>query len=220
MSRFQRRAQAAIERRNGGAEVAHQSKSFEQLVGQANREALKPYIDEVMQDASQQILQRLAQAQMQMAAPIQVRLTVLEKIVMEKLGETKESLAERVLQVEDEATGHVKVEDGAQVGDQLRTIGWVKVEEQENYNAPMELTIHSLGKSPRPEVPFQTYKELEEGLVGIKAGETREIVVNLSTGDTTKAYTFKIAVSRVSRPVAQTPSPAPEVANVASANAE
>ena len=79
----------------------HQTRSFEQLVGKANQEALKPFIMQQLNFLGMQ----LRQSQIRDLASIQMRIMALEKFMIEKLGITEDDLAVKVAELEDEATG-------------------------------------------------------------------------------------------------------------------
>lgn len=202
LNRFQRRAQAAIERKGTKGGV-HQERSFQELVGQANRDALKPFILECVNELEPILRQEFSRLLIESLAPVQTRLMVLEKLAMEKWGVTEETLALRLLDVEDEATGHVMTLDPAEAGDLLRVTATLRVEGQEKWSKPMNLIIRRLAKPQlNPEtgqLSFQTYPELEQALVGAKVGETRETPVEIVNGEVTVKYNFKVTVDRVSR---------------------
>lgn len=181
----------------------HATQSFEQLVSIANREALKPFIVEtiasIVEQRVQQAEQTISRYIIDALAGVQTRLMVLERIVIAKLDETPDSLSEKILEVEDEATGHAKATDAATVGDLLRTTLKVRTPDTDKFSSPTPVIIRRLAVQD-PGQPFQTYPELERGLLGALPGETREVRVPVIVqGSDATEYIFAATVDRISR---------------------
>ena len=132
---------------------------------------------------------------LQMMAPVQTRLAVLEKLAMEKLEETPESLAVRIADLEDAALGyeHVEMEE-VETGDMVR--GIIQIQPASGDEAPPaeKITLFRVGQPP-----IQTMEELEQGVLGMIEGETKQITVKSAnpTEDSTLTVLFK--VERISR---------------------
>lgn len=206
MNRKERRALEKMEKKG-----MHATQSFTQMVGKANQEALKPFIQEQVINAVRIIQANLARQQLEALAGVQTRIVVLEKIVKEKLGYTEEQLADMILQVEDEATGHTENTSGAVEGDLVRMRVAGKPASEEKYGPETKLSVHHLAKEPT-----QTHLDLEKGIIGMKKGETREIEVQFpqkdEQGNEKEAlkYAFKVTLDRASTPPAQAEAPATE----------
>lgn len=185
----------------------HQTRSFEQLVGKANQEALKPFIMQQLNYLGMQ----LRQSQIRDLASIQMRIMALEKFMIEKLGITEDDLAVKVAELEDEATGLIQVTDrGAEAGDTLRATINVKTESQEDFGTDQRMQIDRLAQEP-----YTVTKDFEEQLLGLKDGETRE--VQMDEGKTL----VKVKADRLSTPKVkpQPPAVAQEVVEEAAAQA-
>lgn len=174
----------------------HQTRSFDQLVGKANQEALKPFIMQQLNFLGMQLRQQMIQD----LSSVQMRIMALEKFAIEKLGITEDDLAVKVAELEDEATGHILSEEGAIAGDILRATINVKTESQEEFGPDQRMQIDRLAQEP-----FTVTEDFEKQLVGIKVGETRE--VQMDEGKTL----VKVKADRVStlknkpEPVAEAP---------------
>lgn len=143
--------------------------SFEQLVGKANQEALKPFIMQQMNLMGMQ----LRQASLKELSSIQMRIMALEKFAIEKLGITEDDIANKVAELEDEATGFILTEEAAVAGDLLRATIQVKTEGQEEYGPEQRMQIEKLAQQP-----FTVTEGFEAQLVGIKTGETRDVTMD------------------------------------------
>lgn len=213
MNRKERRAAEKMQKKG-----MHPNQSFSQLVGEANREALKPFIQEQVINAARIIQANLARQQLESLAGVQTRIVALEKIVKEKLGYTDDQLAELILVVEDEATGHTENTEGARQGDLVRVrIAGRPVSsdpsKDQGFGPETKLSIHHLGNEPT-----QTNPDLEKGMLGMKKGETKEIEVDFPQKDEQGnekepiKYLFKVTVDRASTPPAKAEAPTQEAA--------
>lgn len=172
----------------------HQSQSFEQLVGAANRNALKPFIIETAVELVNDLGNQLAQRLFGQLGNIQTRIMALEKVLQQKFGLSEADIQNIVMDVEDEATGHTKVDRPAQAGDLLRVSAATKAKDQTEYNPSVRKEVNSLGAAK----PTLT-KVVDEALVGMSSGETKEVTI----GD--GAMTVRVTVDRVSAPPAAAP---------------
>lgn len=187
-------------KRSKGAGKPRATMSFEQLVGKANQEALKPFIMQQMNFLGMQ----LRQSFLRELGSIQMRIMALEKFAIEKLDITEDDIANKVAELEDEATGFVVSDTGAVAGDLLRATIKVKSEGQDDFGPEQRMQIDKLAQQP-----FTVTEDFENQLVGIAQGETRE--VKMDEGKTLVLVT----ADRVS-----TPKPQPKVEAVAEVTEE
>jgi hypothetical protein len=115
-----------------------------------------------------------------------LKISVLESILIEKLGETEGSIDARLLSEEDRIEGYSEVHDETKQGDFVRIAIKDKAEEKSD---SMLLKIKSLGNEQGLD------KAIQEGIYGMKTGETRDISVKLNDAD----FTFTVRLNRVSR---------------------
>lgn len=116
------------------------------------------------------------------------RLTALEKLVLEKTNTSDEDYAERVVDVQDNFYSLAKVSDAAVLGDVLRVEVSTKAKDQEEYQGKSRFMIQSLGSGRAIGV------QLEEALVGMNIGETKELEFGVDN-----SMVAKITVNRISR---------------------
>ena len=176
------------------------NQSFADLVGKTNRDALKPEIAKQVAEQMRDLGNQLNANMMQVMSSMQVRITGIERILMEKHNLSEEDIREGVAIIEDEAMGLEKLAEVTgvvQVGDTLRaelSVRNPKVEEE--WPKPYRQEFPKIGESPH-----QTTKEFETELMGMKVGETKEIVFDEKT-------LVRITAERISRPI-----PKPKVAS-------
>jgi hypothetical protein len=177
------------------------NKSFDQLVGDATLARLKPFIQQSVNQAAQQIVQSFYQISMNERTMMQTRQMAFERLLKENCPWFNEDvLALAVADVEDEASGMKVVDDAAQAGDKVRLEYEVKPKDQGEWTAPAKLAVHSLlTKGPGGNV--QTNEGLEAGLVGLRVGESRELLLPEPTeeGQEPENTRVKVTVKRVSR---------------------
>lgn len=126
---------------------------------------------------------------------------------------TRKALAVKLVDKEDESTGLKASRGPAKAGDMLRVTIQGRGENDKKFGNPTPMRIRKLLHQP-----YTLNKELEEGLVGVKSGQTKIIpykvtnkVKNQETGeleDKEFNYTFKVRVDRISVPK-NPPRPAP-----------
>jgi hypothetical protein len=190
-----------LEKRRG-KKRPNQNLSFDQLVGDATVARLKPYIQQLVGQASQMMVQQVFQAMMSERSMMQTRQLAFESLLKKHCPWFSDDvLAMEVAEVEDKAEGAEVVEDGAQVGDKVRLEFQAKYLDQGEWSQVNKLAIHSLNtKGPQGQV--QTGSEaLEAGLVGMKAGETREFLLPEipEEGKEPENTRIRVTVKRVSR---------------------
>lgn len=164
----------------------HQSMSFEQLVGKANRDALKPYIHELFMSLGNDLSQRV----FRQLANIQTRVMALEEILIGKFNVTEVEIQQKVAEIEDEATGYKAVTRPAEAGDLLRVSIETKAKGTEEFTAPVKRQITKLLNQP-----FSLTETIEKALVGVSTGETKEVTLE---GD----FLVRVTVDRVSENLA------------------
>lgn len=165
----------------------HATQSFQQMVGKANQEALKPYIHEVSQHYAENLANQIAQKMFAHLDNMQTRITAMEKVLQSKFGLTSADLREVVMDVEDEATGFVRVSRAAQRGDYLRITMSTKTTAETEFKREARREISNLGENDEqgPET-----KALNDALVGMVAGEQKDLEVG--------GVTVRLVLDRVS----------------------
>lgn len=143
--------------------------------------ALEPFVAQQVQNAAQQMQQKLAQQQLSYVADANVRIYLLEDIVCEKLGYNRDQLSEMILDHEDDAMSLKKVDRGAQKGDHVRVnVSFKQTEVAEGEAEPVYSDENRfILKDLLEEGSKHIYNlvELSEGVVGMKAGETKEVLL-------------------------------------------
>lgn len=195
----------------------HQNRSFDQLVGDSTIARLKPYIQGLVGQAAQQIVQNIYQAMMSERAMMQTRQLAFESLLKQNVPWFNDDvLAMEVAKVEDQSAGVVEVDDVAQVGDKVRLEFQSRHKDQGEWTAPSKLAIHSLC-TLGPQGNVQTGSEVfEKTLVGMRKGETRELLVPeaVEEGEEPENTRIKATVVLVSR----APTPVSEGADAGQTN--
>lgn len=172
----------------------HATQSFEQLVGAANREALKPYIEQVVLHHVNNLSRQLGAQTFTHIGNVQTRIMALEKVIQSKFGLSEADIQNLVMDVEDEATGHKMVARPAQKGDCLRVTVSTKNKDEAEFTRTVRKEVLSLGA----ETPTFT-KVVDDALEGMSAGESKEIA--LGEG----AVLVRVVIDRVSEPAQAAP---------------
>ncbi len=145
----------------------HPQQSFQQMTADAALARVRGYIDAQMQGVGQALIQRQAQAQQS----VFMRIIALEELLMEKFeGLTKDDLANRVADIQDKSEGFDLVEGAVETGDRVRLEIQVKTEDQKEYQEASKFIVDNVGSN---EV---LGKELESAIIGMTAGETKEVL--------------------------------------------
>lgn len=178
-------------RKRGDAQRAMQTQ-----VTNIQIKALKPYVNEQVQTAAQQMQRKLAQQQLTYVADSNARLYLLEDIVCEKLGYTRDVLSEMILVREDEILKLAKVDRPAQKGDYLRVEFFAKNLETPEGGTPQEyqkegqlFIVKDLMEEGSQHIHNMVV--LSEALIGMKQGEEKEEIIE-------KKVSVKLKVSRIS----------------------
>lgn len=184
----------------------HQSHSFDQLVGDATVARLRPYIQQQVNEACNQVVQGVYQAMIGERAMIQTRQLAFERLLTKNCSWFNEDvLAMAVADVEDESSGAVAVEDEAKAGDKVRVEFQAKSKDQGEWSPSNKLAIHSL-LTKGPGGTVQTGSEdFEKGVETMKAGETREFLLPepAEEGKEPENTRIRVTVKRVSRVLAK-----------------
>lgn len=182
-----RRAVAQLNSKDGYPQV-HPTVAFTRLVGLANQKALEPLIYEQIRNLGQALAQRMNQAD----TPILLRLKVVEDLLVEKLGITQDELANKTIELEDKVNGYETVEGPTQTGDYVRSI----MRGKENGGDTGEEAQVAFQKLNVP--PYDSSKEIEEALIGLKVGDTATVTKTLAGG---RVVDFTFTIVRISRKV-------------------
>lgn len=123
------------------------------------------YLMQITDERSdQKFLENSKQMTMPLAS-LKARVEVIEDLLMEKLGETEASLAERVLIRVEKGQGFVQVDEPAKLGSIVR----IKIKEElsgtESPINPMTDAFMVVGKN-------QIHEAVDKMLIGAKAGDT------------------------------------------------
>lgn len=190
----------AKKRTGNSQKKAHPTQSFEQLVGAANREALKPYINELFDNMADELSKRVFRQQ----ANIQTRMMAIEKILQDKFSISETDIYSAVADIEDEATGYQTASRPAAPGDLLRITIETKKETDQDWSGFQRRQVTNLmNKGMDPTAMLSLGPPIVEGaLVGLSAGESKELTLE-------KNFKVKMFVDRVSEKIPDTLPEAP-----------
>ncbi len=162
----------------------HQTASFQQLVAQTSLNRMKPYIEQLVSNESENIKNSINQTLRTMFS----RIVVMERVLMEKFGYSQEDLANLVSSVEDEHEGLTEVTDEVKLNDVVRFEIKTKTVDAEEYqgSSRMRTTKTGTGES--------LGKEIEGQILGMKKGETKDFQINPK-----KDVTVRVTINKVSR---------------------
>lgn len=183
-------------RKNGGKQ--HQTHSFEQLVANATLGKFSGYIDQQIQGLAQALVQRQAQS----LGNLVTRLVALEELMMEKFSDvTKATLADRVSNIEDASEGLQNVTDGGVLeGDRVRLELKTRTADQTEYQGSSRLLVDNAGSGNT------LGKEIEAALIGMKAGDSKDIAFGVDN-----SLAANLVINKISRlpilPAAEVPAP-------------
>lgn len=172
-------------RKNKGQQTApHATRSFEQMVADATSTRLKEYIQDQIRGLAQGLMAR----QQQGFANSALRTVAIEELLMDKLGVTKDDLANKVAVVQDRSEGFDPVDGAVELGDRTRLEIRTKTSEQTEYAGTSRLLVDNTGSGNT------LGKELEAAVLGMKVGETREVLFGKDN-----SLQASITVQKVSR---------------------
>ena len=175
--------------------AAHASESFAQLVGKAQSGALKPQVQQVVQEVLSPILQNIQRILQQDKEMLQIRQLATERLLQQFIpGFTSEALIEAIADVQDAGVGVVKVTDAIQQGDTVRFE--VETFKDDKWLEPAKMAIQQVDIATNGN--YQTVESLEKQLIGLTTGESRELDVIQGT-ETLKC---RVNIKRISRKAA------------------
>lgn len=164
--------------------------SFADSVAQAQLNKLKPFIAEQAAQSvnlhGQFMLRKLSQMVAEDLSRIQTRQMALERILKKHNLLEDETLFLEVSAVEDGILGYDQVTGPSQQGDQLRITVETKEDGAEQYGNQEKLRIVSLMREQNGEV--QSFKPLEEALVGTHVGDSVEVFIKPEKEDEKGAW--------------------------------
>lgn len=166
----------------------HPNQSFAELVSNAQLNALKPFIHQQISVLGNELARRV----FGQLGNVQTRIMALERIVQNRLNITDAEIMSVVTDVEDEATGHRKVDRPAEAGDLVRISVRTKSEANPEFTQPAKQEVGSLLKQPYS----LGAKELEDALVGMNVGDVKLVTIQ-------EKYDFELTVDRVSELIAK-----------------
>lgn len=184
----------------------HPTRSFDQMVADATMTRFSGFIEAEIERVGQDLLAR-QQAAM---GNLLTRLVATEEVLSEKLGVSKTDLANRVAAIQDRFEGFVEVTGGVELGDRVRLEIKTRTADQTEYQGSSRLQLEDAGTGRT------LGKELEEALIGMSTGETKEVKFG-KDGE----LTASIQIDRISRepkaasPVETAPQEASNVAPTA-----
>ncbi len=182
-------------------------------MSQAQLNALKPYVQALVAEQFQQATQGIYQFVMNERSQMQTRQLAFERLLKANTTWfTEEVLALAVADVEDEALGLKTTDDAAKEGDKVRVELQVMAHNKTEWTPGNKLAIHELNvKGPNGSV--QTHEALENAVIGMKVGETKEFLVPepVEEGKEPEHTRVKVEVKRISRAL-EAPAPAGEEA--------
>jgi len=171
------------------------TKSFDQLVADTTIAKFKPFVQQQINTAAQQILQ----VQNNNLRQINLRVIATEKLLMNKLNMNEDEIAENIVAVEDEVEQLTKV-DEVEKGDVVRVSIKTKGTKDTKFTEETRTRVDNVAN-----VPFSLPKDVEDALVGMKEGDQKEITIRQAQPGETPTKDHDIVVSmkidRVSRKI-------------------
>ncbi len=164
------------------------TKAFADKIGQANLEALKPYIDQQIKI----MMQKLAQQQLAAIGEVLGQFSALKTLLQEKGVFTKEEILEAQFLLEEAAMGQVQSTEPVSKGDFLRVIYTVKAPGTEEFGPEQRTNVRDYGENQE-----QFPKEFYEALDGMNKGDSKEVDF-IPEGSQDK-YSAKITVVRIAK---------------------
>jgi hypothetical protein len=172
----------------GKKKQQHVQQSMGQMVSKAALAQMGPAIEKYVQAVVQRLGSQIAMQQVSTLETMFSRIVVLETILMEKFGFTKEDLATKVAEVEDEKESLKLVDGAVEEGDVVRLEVKTKSKDQTDFQGSTRLKIYNIGSGQTID------KELESAVIGMKAGETKQVEFGED-----KQMVAELTVNRVSR---------------------
>lgn len=180
-------------KKNKKQQQQHVQQSMGQMISKAALAQMGPQIEKYINETIQRLGSRLAMQTAETTETLFSRIIVLENIIIEKLGYTKDDLANLVSDLEDSSEGLALVTDGViQKGDVVRLEVKTKTKDQAEYQGSSRLKLYDTGTGNT------LGEELESALIGLKSGEIKTINFGKD-----KEMVAEFTINRVSRAKAQ-----------------
>lgn len=170
--------------RKGKIGQPHAQQSYASLVSKATRDLLKPFINQQIQEFGNSTFKMFFQK----IEPFLTKVGAFESLLISRLGITATDIEVAVAEMEDKATGYVISTEPAKAGDLIRVTYTVKEKDSEEWGSNEKMLIKHLDVEPR-----LFFEEVEAGMIGMKIGETKEIIVTEHAD-----LTAKITIDRIS----------------------
>lgn len=147
----------------------HLQQSMGSLVSKAAIAQLGPSIEDFTRKLVQELGSQLAIQTSNTMESLFSRVVVLENMLIDKLGITRDDLVNKVCDLEDAKQGYVHSDGPAERGSRARLEVSTKTSDQSNFGNTSRILINELGTG-------NTIGEaLETAIIGMKAGETKEV---------------------------------------------
>lgn len=161
---------------------AQPTETFQQMMAGQTLKKFQGFIEQEIAVRTQSLTKHIIELNEQVIA--------MQEVLIEEVPEfSAEKLEDMIITVVDRKYGLVKAGDRpVQKGDSLRVTIKTKLKDDEDFSehsSPM--LVHQIGSG-------QTLKEVEEGMYGMKVGDTKDIP------NENGEATFRITVDRISEP--------------------
>lgn len=170
------------------SKTPHANNSFASLVAQTSnkqiKEDVKPYIDSLVIEKVAQVAGIVENNMKKFISKTLMKATAIEELLLEKNAITVEDITNKVMDLEDLSWSATKTDAAAELTNVVRLVARTKKEGQE-YGLPYNIIVPSVGIGAS-----EIGKETESELIGLKAGDKKEVVVG--------PVTFEFTVTRVS----------------------
>jgi hypothetical protein len=180
----------------------HPTQSFEQMVANATSKANQNFIRQQIQVEMEEFARAFQMQMLNERAATQKRQLAFERILKKNVPWfSDEVLSEEIADLEDEIQKLSNVRDPAEKGDKVRLDVQVKKQGAEEWmtKEPNKLCVEQLAVTNKAGT-YQTHKELEENVVGLRAGESKQFLVREGGTDDEPEYVeVAVKVKRVSR---------------------
>lgn len=176
-------------KRNLSGQTRSGSNAFADKVGAANREALKPFIQQEVAVAQQ----KLAQQQLAAVGEILGQFAALKSLLIKKGVFSEKEISDAQFELEEAALGLIHSEEPVSSGDFLRVKYSVKAPKTGEFGPEQRTNVRDYGQNKE-----QFPKEFYESLEGMKEGESKE--VEFIPEGAEEKYSAKLTVVRISKP--------------------
>lgn len=166
----------------------HVQQSMGQMVSKAALAQMGPAIERYVQNVVQRLGSQLAMQQASTLETMFSRIVVLESILIEKFGYTKEDLATKVSEIEDEKEGLKLVDGGIEKGDVVRLEVRTRAKDQAEFQGSSRLKLYKTGTGET------LGEELESAILGMKNGEVKTVEFGKD-----QSMVAEFTINRVSR---------------------